>query len=168
MAALWNLLYNPIVRGGLTILAVFLTALSSTCQAALAAPSKIERRIVAAINAARVNVGRKPLRLAKRLGPVARSHSIEMNATGRLVHESADGAPFSERLLRAMPSLQRMGETIAIASDPSQFVSQWLESTPHRRILLDPRLRLIGVGVAAGTYKGADAYWATADFGSRR
>jgi uncharacterized protein YkwD len=63
-----------------------------------------------------------------------------------------------------------LGETIGWGSgalaEPAEMVRMWMESPPHRRTLLDPRFRLVGVGTWAGTFQGYDGVRVfTADFG---
>ena len=43
----------------------------------------------------------------------------------------------------------------------------WMNSPPHRRIILMPTLHRVGLGVALGSFKGNNgAVMATADFSS--
>jgi uncharacterized protein YkwD len=56
--------------------------------------------------------------------------------------------------------------------DPAQTISSWLASPGHRRILLDPSWRELGVGTvlaqeAPGAYAGRDVVIVAADFGTR-
>lgn len=45
------------------------------------------------------------------------------------------------------------------------MVNTWMQSPEHRSIILTPDLRLVGLGVATGTYTGQDSVsLATADF----
>jgi uncharacterized protein YkwD len=47
-----------------------------------------------------------------------------------------------------------VGETLAWGTDsratPAGTVAAWMESRPHRKVLLDPQYRELGVGVAIG------------------
>jgi uncharacterized protein YkwD len=64
-----------------------------------------------------------------------------------------------------------IGENLAWRTgrpSPRAVVSAWLASGPHRRILLQPAYRAIGIGIARSTPfgSGADAATYTADLGS--
>ena len=58
------------------------------------------------------------------------------------------------------------------ALTPRQVVETWLASPPHRRVLLTPAWRELGIGAARafgadGVYAGADVVIAAAEFGAR-
>ncbi len=68
-------------------------------------------------------------------------------------HESPNGEAFDRRIRRFHVARQ-LGETIAWGSGsygtPAGIVGMWLESPPHRAILLDRSFARIGVGRARG------------------
>ncbi len=115
------------------------------------------------INQAREAKGLKPVRLDHRLWRAARHHTRDMLKR----HYFAHGAT-SDRLARYVHS-GVIGETLAWGSgsyaSPASTVNSWLNSPPHRRILLDPDFRYIGIGSRGGAFQGER--WArvyTADF----
>ena len=115
------------------------------------------------INQAREAKGLKPVRLDLRLWRAARHHTRDMLKR----HYFAHGAT-SDRLARYVHS-GVIGETLAWGSgsyaSPASTVNSWLNSPPHRRILLDPDFRFIGIGSRGGAFQGER--WArvyTADF----
>jgi uncharacterized protein YkwD len=64
-----------------------------------------------------------------------------------------------------------IGENLAWhtgAASPRTIVRAWLRSAPHRRIMLDPAFRVVGIGTAPGTptHRSAAGKTYTADFGS--
>ncbi|HZQ82435.1 MAG TPA: CAP domain-containing protein [Gaiellaceae bacterium] len=98
------------------------------------------------------------------LAAAARAHSREMVATGTFAH----GA-FWERIEAHGVTSGQVGETLGWTSVPAgavaRIVAAWLASPEHRRILLDPVYRQVGVGVADGSFKGyPNAVVVTADF----
>jgi uncharacterized protein YkwD len=50
---------------------------------------------------------------------------------------------------------------------PQAIVAAWMKSPPHRRNVLRADLRLVGIGIAAGTPFARAGATFTADFGSR-
>jgi uncharacterized protein YkwD len=80
----------------------------------------------------------------------------------------AHGA-FTARVHRYV-SFRRIGETIAMRSRCSArgFVRMWLNSPPHRAVLLSRGFRRIGIGRRKGRLGARRACLVTADFASRR
>ena len=103
----------------------------------------------------------------------ARAHSREMLDKGFLSHDSFDGQPFYTRIAgfgytqpRALAENAGWGSG-ALAEAGNMF-ERWMHSDTHRPNILDARLREVGIGVAAGTYRGyAGARMYTVDFGTR-
>ena len=120
------------------------------------------------MNAARATYGRLPLRRSAVFTRPAHQQSAFVARTGEWPMKTGR-RPILVRLYRAgFPRSKAVGETIGMVSGCStsasaQIVKMWLDSPPHRRILLSPRYRVVGVGVAAGG--GRDGTGFTADFG---
>jgi len=103
-----------------------------------------------------------------------------MAAYGFFTHESRDGTAFWQRIKRDYPKsgyrVWSVGETLAFSSgsiDAAAAVRMWMSSPPHRRVLLDPTWREVGVSAlrvtsAPGDFQGDDVTLVTADFGIRR
>jgi uncharacterized protein YkwD len=77
-------------------------------------------------------------------------------------HESRSGAPFSARIaatgwMRSRPHYV-VGENLGWGSGrlatPRAMVRGWMHSAPHRTNILEPRYRVIGIGVAVGVPMG--------------
>jgi uncharacterized protein YkwD len=151
-----------------------------------AAPTKIERRaaleaaVVREMNRVRDARGLGALHAVPSLRSAARVHSQAMLANDFFSHDSADGTAFSERIRRYYSNAGYMrwsvGEALMATQsrvvDAETIVAAWLESPPHRAILLSPTWRDAGIGVlytssAPETFGGADAVVVTADFGLR-
>ncbi len=125
------------------------------------------------LNAERARHGLVQLRQNSLLATAARRHSRDMVRRDFFAHISPGGSTPPGRARRAGYAGSRIGETIAwglgAAGTPAGTVTRWMGSSGHRRTILDPRMRDIGVGVAsgsplAGTPGGATV---TVDFGAR-
>jgi uncharacterized protein YkwD len=173
------------------ILAVAVTALvaagnaSGGTQGAVAAQGvkhvpALEENVLVAINDLRQEHGLVALRLNAQLEAIAREHSLSMAEHGYFKHASVSGSPFWQRV-KAKYSQRggrscTVGENLVWASPGLSAVhvlELWLRSPAHRKNLLRPVWREIGLGAvhalsAPGVYEGRDATILTADFGVRR
>jgi uncharacterized protein YkwD len=146
----------------------------------MAVMGSLEVSLLGKINAVRAARGLVRLRRQAQLAAAAAEHSREMARRGFFDHRSADGSGFAARVRRYYgPAGYRywsVGETLLWASPtiaPSTAVEKWLQSPPHRSVLLDPRWQELGISAvrveeAPGSYGGRDATIVTADFGARR
>jgi uncharacterized protein YkwD len=107
----------------------------------------------------------------------AQRHADDMVARAFFAHVTPGGTTLAERV-RATGYISNrrtwaLGEAIAWAQDPldtaTQVVNAWLNSPPHRAILLDRSFRDVGIGVTPGLTDGSAGAGATAvlDFGLR-
>ena len=99
----------------------------------------------------------------------ADSHSQDMLRRGYFAHDGPQGN-WDVRIGRYV-SRTLIGEILSEGSGeyatPGGMVKAWMHSPEHRRIILTPDLRLVGFGVATGTYQGQSGVaMATADFSS--
>jgi uncharacterized protein YkwD len=137
---------------------------------ATAAQTSAEAAIVREINRVRRTHGLRGVRVSSGLARVAKSHSRRMLSRDLLTHSSLDGSSFGSRLGRA-GHRRRYGETLAWAPDGSGtsarvLVSLWMNSAPHRAVLMDGALRRVGVGRVYGAMGGQSGAAITADFSS--
>jgi uncharacterized protein YkwD len=126
------------------------------------------------INAQRAAHGVRALRLDPRLSRAARRHSRDMVAHGYFAHDSRNGTGFSARIASTgwMTGRSRwnVGENLAWGTGslatPRSIVAAWMRSAGHRHNILQPRFRLIGIGIGAGApgIGGSGATYTT-DFG---
>lgn len=133
---------------------------------ALARYDRFERGVFRAVNRVRRRYGLPRLHPSGRLTFVAASHSADQARRGFMSHSSSDGTPFYRRIRRAA-NARTVGETIIEyrgSVSGRGIVRAWMQSPPHRRELLGPAYRRIGIGHAAG--RGVSVV--TADFASRR
>jgi uncharacterized protein YkwD len=140
----------------------------------------LERAIVDRINTIRVQHDLKPLAVARGLSNAALAHTRALASRGLFQHESADGTPFHKRVGRYYAQSGfgswSVGENLVFGTAPfdaDDAVQAWLDSPGHRRNMLSPHWREVGVGVivahsAPGVYGGDTVVIATADFGTRR
>jgi uncharacterized protein YkwD len=131
-----------------------------------------EYQVVVLINQKREDRGLSPLVMDSRLNQSARRHSADMTCNDFLSHTGSDGSTLSSRLLDAGYSYSWAAENIAAGSS-SDFsaqavVSLWMQSSGHKKNLLNPNMIHIGVGfryVVDNDTGDHDAYY-TADFGA--
>ena len=140
----------------------------------------LERAIVAQVNIVRRSFRLRKLTLSSRLTLAARSHARQLALCGYFSHDWPDGAPFGRWIRRFYPvgraRLWSAGENLLWAAptvEPRRAVALWLASPEHRRILLAPGWRELGLGAvqvdnAGGVYGGQDVVIAAAEFGVRR
>lgn len=103
-----------------------------------------------------------------------------MLESGYFEHKSVDGTSFDARIKRFYPDRgwQRwaVGEALLSSSgevDAREIVATWLDSPPHREVILSRQFRDAGVGVfysssASGAFGDQPALVVTADFGLRQ
>jgi uncharacterized protein YkwD len=171
----------------LAALAVVLaTVLVTAPTAAPAQSANVERRaplevaVVKVLNRVRADAGLRPLRSSPSLRTAARGHSVAMLELGFFSHESADGTAFSERIRRHYTNrgwrTWSVGEALLASAgttlEPDAIVEAWLESPPHRAIILSPTWRDAGIGAlfapdAPKEFGGSATIVVTADFGLR-
>jgi uncharacterized protein YkwD len=165
-----------------SICALLLAALPAG--AASSAPrsslQSLEHAVLANMNGLRHEHGLAPLRLNRKLSAAARVHSNDMAARGYFSHTSANGASFDRRIARYYPMGKSrywsVGENLLWSSpsvDAARALELWLNSPEHKKNMLTPRWREIGLSAvhvtsAPGTFAGREVTIVTADFGVRR
>lgn len=162
-------------------------ALAGPAAASQTAPTRpsagtaaLERAVLAEVNALRRSHGLAPLRLSRQLSAAAQAHSTTMARRGFFRHESPDGSSFWKRVRRYYGAsgygYWSVGENLLWSSpnvDAGRALRMWLNSPPHRKVLLTAEWREIGlgavhVGSAPGAFGGREVTIVTADFGVRR
>ena len=134
----------------------------------------------AEINRVRAQHGLVPLRVSRSLHRAAAQHLYEMAVLGYFGHRSPNRASFAARVAEYYPSrgyaTWGVGETLLWWQTPLSaraIVRHWLRSPEHRRQLLDPRFREVGIDAAevygaGGVFRGRRVMLVGADFGVRR
>lgn len=164
----------------LRLLLVCLALLAVLAPAAGAAPRRagvpandLEREVVQHLNEVRAERGLPAVRMVDTLVQAARRHSRAMIAHDEFSHESPANRETFDRRIRRFHQARVLGETLGWGTgaygSPAGVVELWMDSPPHRAILLDRAFTRIGVGLARGTFQGAAgaSVW-TADFASAR
>ena len=115
--------------------------------------TKVRRAAIAClVNRARGAAGLRAFRGSRALGRAARRHARDMVRRRYFAHQRAGGPSLIRRARRAGGRGRSVGEAIAYgcarSGTPAAIVGMWLNSPPHRAILLSPDLRKVGIGVA--------------------
>jgi uncharacterized protein YkwD len=176
------------LAAGLTAVAVIAAAASpheasaATCRGQHADPAQASRQQVARatlclINAERRSRGLRILRSSGRLSTAARRHSRDMVRRHYFSHTSLGGTTFAERIRRTgylrATNDWLVGENLAWGTRAKgkarQILRVWMTSPSHRRVLLTPSFRDVGLGVEWGVpdrqLAGGTTY--TVNFGVR-
>jgi uncharacterized protein YkwD len=111
----------------------------------------------------RAKYGLGAVRYDRRLDAAAEGHNATQVATRTMAHEGiGDGDPAAR--IAATGFTQAWGENVATGQrSPEQVVAEWMASPEHRRNILDPTYRLMGVSYA--TAADGRSYWAQ-EFGA--
>jgi uncharacterized protein YkwD len=134
------------------------------------AGSQYSEAVRCLLNEQRTQARLAPLALDRRLARAARRFSHAMVRQRFFDHVSPQGSTVQQRVRAAAYPEQTIGETISWGAGslatPAALVRAWMDSPPHRAIIMDGRFREVGLGIAAGSPSGdGDATTATADFG---
>ncbi|MEZ4513009.1 MAG: PKD domain-containing protein [Chloroflexota bacterium] len=135
-------------------------------------PMQFERQLTAVealfryVNEARRQFNLPPLAYSYELSVAAQLHADDMAAYNFTGHGGADGSTPQERYTWASYPRAYAGEATAWGfEDPRHAVEFWVNSPPHRPIILNQYATELGVGY--GTNYGADSVWYwTAEFGN--
>jgi uncharacterized protein YkwD len=118
--------------------------------------SVTKARVLVLLNQERASRGLRPLTTDPRLSQAAQSHSASMLRLGYFAHDGPQG--LWDVRVRRYVKRPLIAEILAYGSGshatPGGIVSDWMHSPSHRRIILMPELRRIGLGLATGTYQG--------------
>jgi uncharacterized protein YkwD len=118
--------------------------------------------VVCLVNAERERRGLSTLAEHPQLEAAGEAHTRDMVRRGFFAHTTPDGVTMADRL-RASGFIRDgdrwgVGETLAWGRDerarPAAIVAAWLDSPSHRRVLLNPRYRRVGIGLAVGLPAG--------------
>jgi len=128
------------------------------------------RAVECLVNEQRAAAGLSALDSDRRLARAARRFSTSMVRQRFFAHVSPDGATLDARARAAGYDDGMLGETIGwgagTLATPEAIVQGWMNSPPHRAIILDGEFSRIGLGVATGSPVGmSGAATVTADFG---
>jgi uncharacterized protein YkwD len=133
--------------------------------------SAYSRAVECLVNQQRASAGLAALSHDRHLARAARRYSSSMVREGFFDHVSPSGSTLGSRARAAGFDGETLGETIGwgagTLSTPTAIVQGWMDSPPHREILLGGEFSKIGLGVASGSPDGlGGAATVTADFGA--
>ena len=152
--------------GGAALAAALLALSSGSANGADVQLTVAESAFVYAINDTRAEHDLPPLKVNEDLVRAARFHSNDMVERRYFEH-----GPFAQRLKRYGFTSGTVGENLGWLNNRRlaalRLVEMWMKSPSHREVLLHPRLRVVGVGIRVGQFKGWDhAIVVTVDFWS--
>lgn len=111
-------------------------------------------------NAEREKVGSPPLKMNSKLARAAQRHAEDMAQNNFFSHTGFNGSNLSDRLEDVSYSWKRIAENISAGqSSPKNTMQRWMNSSVHRRNILNPRLKEIGLGYASNSRSVYNHYW---------
>lgn len=146
---------------------------------ALLSPPDYQVSVLCLLNAERRDRGLVALDPQEQLMQAAIGHSEDMRRLSYFEHTDPDGTTFLQRIT-ATGYLQgtktwQVGENMAWGSlllgTPRALMRSWMQSSPHRANVLEPRYRDVGIGAVSGSPNNplaSSAMILTADFGLSR
>lgn len=116
-------------------------------------PNYIElaRQIMLQINQERARFHLPEFRMSSQLTKVAQAHAFDDANHNRLSHIGTSGSSLGARALRNGYDFRFITENVALGySTHEQVLRAWLQSSSHRKNILDGRTNELGVAVALG------------------
>jgi uncharacterized protein YkwD len=130
-----------------------------------------ERKVIRLINRIRARHGVRRLKANHPLAEAATEHTGDMLRGDFLSHASSDGTGMAQRVRHYTHVKGWIGESIAAVSGRAtarRVVRMWMNSPPHRAVLLSPAGSRIGVGKRRGTLWSARRAVFTVDLSASR
>jgi uncharacterized protein YkwD len=121
----------------------------------------MEKKVFELTNEERSKNNVAPLAWDESISAVARAHSIDMNARNFFDHVNPEGLHPSHRMKIGGVIFNAWGENIVGTQTPELMVEWWMHSPPHRKNILDPNFKRIGVGISENKEYG---FLGTQDF----
>ncbi len=129
--------------------------------------SVVPATVASLTNDNRVQNGLPPLAVSSLLTEAAQLKANDMAAKSYYAHISPDGKTPLDWLDQVGYRYLNAGENLVIDRKTSEeAVDAWMNSPDHRENILRPQFTEIGVGVAAGHYKGTDTIYVVEEFGT--
>lgn len=126
--------------------------------AALRDLERVRAEMLDRVNAVRRSAGLPPLRRSLDLDRAAQAHARDLLARGYYSHVSPEGSDPMSRARAAGYTADLIAENLHQRIAPVEAVLEdWLRSPAHRRNLLDPGAKELGLGLAIGPGYGLDA-----------
>jgi uncharacterized protein YkwD len=139
--------------------------------------ARIEREVLARVNAARAEPRRcggtaypaaAPVTLSASLSRIAAGHSSAMGARDTLAHQDPDGTTPADRVRRGGYDARVVGENVASGvPTAAEVVAGWLASPGHCANIMDARFTEMGIAYSVAPRSDGAIYW-TQLFAARR
>jgi uncharacterized protein YkwD len=131
---------------------------ATTVAAGQAPAATVAKAVRCLVNVQRAAHGLKPLKPSRQLRTAAQAHGADMVAHRFFAHVSPFSGAVTDRARRAGymsgASGWSLGEDIAWGegelSTPEAIVTAWMNSPPHRAVILHRGFHDVGIGVATG------------------
>ena len=153
-----NNIFGPIAKQSLTFLTVNPEDKTSVnlgyTQNALTADYESEQKMLELVNTERRKAGRKPVAWDENLAKVGRSHSRDMFERGYFSHYSPESRDVGNRLEENKITYAIAGENLALAPNVNRAHTGLMNSEGHKRNILDPAFKKIGIGAIDGGVYG--------------
>ena len=132
---------------GLVAVLLVATIVTPCTASASSRQDRTEAAILRALNRVRAEHGLPRLRVDRALARAADAHSATMLRTGVFSHGAVNAR------LRRYTSKRAIGEALAWMNRcrSAKIVSMWMNSPPHRKILLARKFRSVGIGKRASS-----------------
>jgi uncharacterized protein YkwD len=131
--------------------------------------ARVEREVLARVNAARAEPRRcgataytaaAPVALSATLSRIAAGHSAAMAARDVLAHQDPDGSTPADRVRRGGYRARVVGENVASGvPTAAEVVAGWLASPGHCANIMDARFTEMGIAYLVAPRSGGAIYW---------
>ncbi|HEY3782672.1 MAG TPA: CAP domain-containing protein [Fimbriimonadaceae bacterium] len=127
-----------------------------------------ETKVLELTNRERAKAGLGPLALADRLSNSAEWKAEDMADRNYFDHADGNGRDFVDRADQyGYGDWTYLGENIAAGQrTPEEVVAEWMASPGHRKNILKPQFKEIGLGYADDPHSSYKRYWVQ-EFGTR-
>lgn len=147
-----------------SLLAVPAAAPAAPALSLVATTTTPAQQMLQLVNAARAKAGCEPVRLESRLSAAATKYSQSMSRNDFFSHTGVDGSTFVSRIEREGYTAPRSENIAAGSTTAEATMQQWMNSSGHRRNILDCTAEDMGLGVASSGDSRFGTYW-TQEFG---
>ena len=114
--------------------------------------SSAANRVLELTNYHRQRNGLRPLQFNASLNNSAQAHSNDMAAHNYFDHTGSDGSSSGRRARQYGFEGGYTAENISTRKSPDDVVTGWMNSPGHRRNILDPNYRYMGIGYSKGKW----------------
>lgn len=118
----------------------------------------MEREVLALVNSTRKSRRLRSLTINSALTSAAKNHSLDQARRRKMSHRGGDGSDVAKRIRKQGYNYRYAGENVAYGQRTAEQVfSSWMRSRGHRKNILDPNVRNMGLYVAMG--RDGRLYW---------